>query len=51
MHTNGDKFWLKSYPEGVVAEIDPSRYGSLKQLADESFRQYGDRVAYVQMDV
>jgi long-chain acyl-CoA synthetase len=50
MHTNGDKFWLKSYPEGVVAEIDPSRYGSLKQLADESFRQYGDRVAYVQMD-
>ena len=50
MNTNSDKFWLKSYPEGVVAEIDPSRYGSLKQLADESFRQYGDRVGYVQMD-
>lgn len=50
MHTNSNKFWLKSYPDGVAAEIDASRYGSLKQLADESFRQYGDRVAYVQMD-
>ncbi len=50
MSTNDDKFWLKSYPEGVAPDIDPSRYGSLKQLADESFRQYGDRTAYVQMD-
>ncbi len=45
-----DKFWLKSYPAGVPAEIDPSEYPSLKQLAEESFRKYHDRTAFVQMD-
>lgn len=44
-----DKFWLASYPAGVPAEIDPSRYRSLVQLIDEAFVKYADRNAYVCM--
>jgi long-chain acyl-CoA synthetase len=45
-----DKFWLKSYPEDIPAEIDPARYGSLVELLDESFQKYADRNACVCMD-
>ncbi|MFI4941087.1 MAG: long-chain fatty acid--CoA ligase [Burkholderiales bacterium] len=45
-----NKFWLKSYPEGVPAEIDITQYRSLVQLFDESFRKYATRNAYVCMD-
>ena len=34
-----DKFWLRSYPEGVPHDIDPEQYGSLVQLLEESFRK------------
>jgi len=43
------KPWLASYPSGVPAEIDPSRYTSIAAMADESFRSFADRTAYVQM--
>jgi long-chain acyl-CoA synthetase len=46
-----DKIWLKSYPAGVPADIDASQYSSLKQLAEQSFAQYADRTAFIQMDV
>ncbi|MFZ6750350.1 long-chain fatty acid--CoA ligase [Undibacterium sp. Ren11W] len=45
-----DKFWLKSYPEGVPAEIDVSQYKSLVQLLEESFQKFSARNAYVCMD-
>ncbi|MES2025834.1 MAG: long-chain-fatty-acid--CoA ligase [Pseudomonadota bacterium] len=45
-----DKFWLKSYPEGVPAEIDPNQYGSLVELLDESFKKFADRKACICMD-
>ena len=45
-----DKIWLKSYPPGVPAEIDPDQYRSLVQLLDESFLKYAERNAYVCMD-
>jgi long-chain acyl-CoA synthetase len=45
-----DKFWLKSYPDNVPAEIDPDQYRSLVQLLDESFQKFADRNAYVCMD-
>jgi long-chain acyl-CoA synthetase len=45
-----DKFWLKSYQEGVAAEVDPTQYRSLTHLLEESFRQYADQKAYVCMD-
>jgi len=44
-----EKIWLKSYPPGVPAEIDPSVYSSLIDVAERSFKKYADLVAYVQM--
>ena len=45
-----DKIWLKSYPDGVPAEINPDQYRSLVQLLEESFQKYATRNAYVCMD-
>ncbi len=45
-----DKIWLRSYPPGVPAEIDYTRYRSLVHLMDEAFAKYAARDAYVCMD-
>jgi len=45
-----DKIWLKSYPPGVPADIDPDQYGSLVQLLEESFDKYAANNAFVCMD-
>lgn len=44
-----EKFWIRSYPHGVPAEIDTTRYRSLVHLMAESFSRYADRNAYVCM--
>ena len=44
-----DRFWLKSYPPGVPADIDPSTYPSVVSLFEESFSKYRDKPAYVCM--
>ncbi|MBU4423328.1 MAG: long-chain-fatty-acid--CoA ligase [Gammaproteobacteria bacterium] len=41
-----DRIWLKSYPTGVPADIDPGQYPSLVALMEEAFHKYADRVAY-----
>ncbi|MCZ8130146.1 MAG: AMP-binding protein [Steroidobacteraceae bacterium] len=41
-----DRYWLKTYPPGVPADIDPGQYSSLKQLFDESVARFADRPAY-----
>ncbi len=41
-----DRFWLKNYPKGVPADIDPGQYESLVQLLDEAFKKYGSLPAY-----
>ena len=41
-----DRFWVKNYPPGVPAEIDPNQYKSLVQLLDEAFKKYGPQAAY-----
>ncbi|MDM0001546.1 long-chain-fatty-acid--CoA ligase [Variovorax sp. J22P240] len=41
-----DRPWLGSYPQGVPADIDASRYPSLVALMEESFTKYADRTAY-----
>jgi len=46
-----DRFWLKSYPPHVPAEVDPKQLRSLKELVEKSCAEHADRVAYVQMDV
>ncbi|MEN7548545.1 AMP-binding protein [Rapidithrix thailandica] len=43
------KPWLKHYPEGVNAEIDPNRYSSLLALMNEAFQKYKDLPAYENM--
>ena len=43
---NLNPVWLKSYPEGVPADIDPSQYSSLVDLLEESFSKFADRTAY-----
>ncbi|MGF6766761.1 long-chain acyl-CoA synthetase [Paraburkholderia sp. GAS33] len=44
-----EKIWLKSYPPGVPAEIDPSQYSSVAELFEESFREYQTKPAFVCM--
>jgi long-chain acyl-CoA synthetase len=44
-----DRIWLKSYPPGIPAQIDPARLKTLKQLLEETCAQHADRVAFVQM--
>ncbi|KQQ96215.1 long-chain fatty acid--CoA ligase [Massilia sp. Leaf139] len=45
-----DKLWLKSYPPGVPAEINPEQYTSLVHLLEESFQKFAQNNAYVCMD-
>jgi long-chain acyl-CoA synthetase len=45
-----DRIWLKRYPAGVPADIDPSQYASLVALLEESFAKFGDRRAFICMD-
>ena len=44
-----DKIWLKEYPPGIPAEIDPSQYASLKAMVEESFHRYATHEAFVLM--
>ncbi|MBW4052130.1 MAG: AMP-binding protein [Proteobacteria bacterium] len=41
--------WLKSYPPGVPAEIDPAQLTSLAELLRRACAAYRDRPAYEQM--
>ncbi len=41
--------WLKHYPPGVPAEIDPSRYPSLVAMLEESFQAHAAKQACVCM--
>ncbi|MCP3374814.1 long-chain-fatty-acid--CoA ligase [Bradyrhizobium cajani] len=45
-----ERIWLKHYPPGVSAEIDPSRYPSLVAMLEESFAKYRERTAFICMD-
>ena len=45
-----DRFWLKNYPPGVPADIDPAAYPSVVALFEESFARHRDKPAYVCMD-
>lgn len=45
-----DKFWLKSYPEGVPHTVDPEQFRSLNQLLEDSFKKNATRPFSVCMD-
>ena len=44
-----DKFWLKSYPKEVPAEVQVDQYQSLVALLEDSFRRFAARKAYACM--
>jgi long-chain acyl-CoA synthetase len=44
-----DRIWLKNYPPGVPAEIDPSLYPSLVAVFEESFHAHRDKDAFICM--
>jgi long-chain acyl-CoA synthetase len=37
--------WLKNYPKGVPATIDPLAAGTLTDMIADSFRRFADRPA------
>ena len=41
-----DRIWLSSYPEGVPADIDITRYASMLDMMEESFQKFASRSAY-----
>jgi len=49
MKSSMERIWLKAYPPGVPADIDPARYRSLPDLLDESFEAFAPRDAFACM--
>lgn len=41
-----EKFWVKSYQQGVPAEINPNEYASIVALFNESCLKYPHHIAY-----
>jgi long-chain acyl-CoA synthetase len=44
-----ERIWLKSYPPGVPADIDPSEFASLVELFEKSARKFAERPAFHSM--
>jgi long-chain acyl-CoA synthetase len=44
-----EKVWLKSYPEGIPAEIPPSEFRSVREMFESAFKAYPDRPSYTNM--
>src|SRR5688572_32251389 len=44
-----DRFWLKSYPPGIPADINLGDFSSIDHVVQVSCAKYADRVAFVQM--
>ena len=38
--------WLKNYPSGVPANIDPEQYENLNQFFDECFKKFKNNIAF-----
>ncbi len=41
-----DRIWLKNYPEGIPADIDPDQFSSIPALLERVFEKFADRPAY-----
>ena len=44
-----ERIWLKSYPEGVPADIDPKTVGSISDFVSASIAKFRDRTAFLSM--
>lgn len=45
-----DKIWLKNYPQGVPAEINPAQYASLVEILEKACATYAGQPAFTSMD-
>ena len=41
--------WLKNYPTGIPANIDPDAYATLVQMFEETFTKYKNKAAFTCM--
>jgi long-chain acyl-CoA synthetase len=41
-----DRIWLKNYPAGIPAEIDPDRFSSIPDLLEKLVVRFADKPAY-----
>ncbi|HVA55271.1 MAG TPA: long-chain-fatty-acid--CoA ligase [Gammaproteobacteria bacterium] len=46
-----EKIWLKEYPKGVPADINPDEFSSLKAVFEDSCRRYAGLPAYSNLGV
>ncbi len=44
-----DKIWLKSYPEGIPAELPPAPFRSVRELFEQAFDAYPERPSFTNM--
>lgn len=44
-----EKIWLKRYPPGIPAEINPDEYNSLVDIFEQSCKKFSDRDAFANM--
>ena len=44
-----DRIWLASYPPGMPAEVPEPQFKSIRDLAENSFREYPERPAFTNM--
>jgi len=44
-----EKIWLKSYPEGIPADLPASEFRSVREMFESAFTAYPDRPAYTNM--
>lgn len=44
-----EKIWLKSYDEGISSEIDMSKYSSIPDIMDSSYRRFAEKPAFHNM--
>ena len=44
------KPWLDSYPSGIPVNIDPSKYPTLMDFAEDCFQKYKDKIAFSNFD-
>ncbi|MGE5386550.1 MAG: long-chain-fatty-acid--CoA ligase [Betaproteobacteria bacterium] len=46
-----EKIWLKGYPAGVPAEINPDSMRSVVAVFEDACRRYGEKTAFISMGV
>lgn len=44
-----DRIWLKSYPEGIPADIDPYQYNSLVDVFEQCVKKFTHNTAFISM--